>query len=145
MNRDSTLHDTYQVLVKPKRKVPKKITEITGISQEMVQVEGVSLREAYDGLTSFIADHRVITFNAEFDIGFLHAAATELGCARVRNPVSCARQMSRRAWPRRKSYRLADLARDGNLSAKNSHRALADCERALIVYTAASCRLRSVS
>ena len=144
VNRDSTLHDTYQEFVKPKRKIPKKITELTGITQEMVQAEGIGLREAYDGLTKFIGNHRIMTFNAEFDIGFLRAAATELGCEHVRNPVSCALQMARRAWPGRKSYRLADLARDGSLSAVNSHRALVDCERALIVYTAASCKLRSV-
>jgi len=145
VNRDSINHQTFQVLVKPKRRVPKKITEITGITQELVNAEGVTLHEALVDLTAFVGNHRIVTFNAEFDIGFLHAAASEVGCPRLQNSVSCALQMARRAWPGRKSYRLADLARDGNLSLANQHRALGDCERALIVYTAAASRLRSVS
>lgn len=32
----STNHQTIQALVKPSKKVPKKITEITGITQEML-------------------------------------------------------------------------------------------------------------
>jgi len=142
-NRDSMQHDTYQVFVKARRKVPKKITELTGITQEMLNAEGVSLQEALSGLTEFVGTHRIVTFNAEFDVSFLHAAASELGLPRLKNPVSCALQMSRRAWPGRKSYRLAELARDGNLSTENTHRALGDCQRALIVYTAASSKLRS--
>jgi DNA polymerase-3 subunit epsilon len=145
VNRDSTNHETYQALVKPKRRIPKKITEITGITQEMVNAEGVSLHEALADLAAFVGNHRIITFNAEFDIAFLHAAASEVASARLQNSVSCALKMARRAWPGRQSYRLADLARDGNLSSANQHRALGDCERALIVYTAASSRLRSAS
>ncbi|MBU1397268.1 MAG: hypothetical protein KKE84_14180 [Gammaproteobacteria bacterium] len=52
--------------------------------------------------------------------------------------------MSRRAWPGRKSYRLADLAKDGKLSSDGTHRALGDCQRALIVYTAAASRLGTI-
>jgi DNA polymerase III epsilon subunit-like protein len=36
VNRDSDVHDTFRALVKPTRRIPKRITQINGISQEMV-------------------------------------------------------------------------------------------------------------
>jgi DNA polymerase III epsilon subunit family exonuclease len=145
VNRDSINHETYQSLIKPTRKVPAKITELTGITQKMVDLEGVALDLALREFREFVGDLRLVSFNAEFDMAFLHAATTTAGVPAFRNPVSCALKMSRRAWPGRKSYRLAELAKDGGLSSEGTHRALGDCQRALIVYTAASARLKSVS
>jgi DNA polymerase-3 subunit epsilon len=145
VNRDSTQHETYQSLVKPTKKVPKKITDLTGITQEMVNAEGQMLDSALREFAEFVGDLRLVTFNAEFDMSFLNAATSQTGMASFRNPISCALKMSRRAWPGRQSYRLSDLSRDGNLNAEGNHRALGDCQRALIVYTAAASKLRSVS
>jgi DNA polymerase III subunit epsilon len=145
VNRDSTQHETYQTLVKPTRKVPKKITELTGITQEMINADAQALDSALREFAEFVGDLRLVTFNAEFDMAFLNAATSKAGVASFRNPISCALKMSRRAWPGRKSYRLAELSKDGNLSAEGTHRALGDCQRALIVYTAAASKLRAVS
>ena len=142
VNRDSDVHDTFQALVKPTRKVPKKITELTGITQAMVDAEGDSLEKALCEFLQFAGDLPLVSFNAEFDVGFMQVAC-EKNSIELRNPVSCALKLARQAWPGRKSYRLSDLAKDGNLSSDGTHRALADCKRALIVYAAATTRLRS--
>ena len=84
-----------------------------------------------------------MSFNADFDMAFLRNASAKYGIS-INNSVSCALKMARRAWPGRKSYRLADLAKDGNLSSDDTHRALGDCQRALIVYTAAASRLGTI-
>lgn len=143
VNRDSNQHDTYQNLVVAKRKLPKKIVELTGITDDMLKREGVSLEEAVRGFADFAGDLHLVSFNTDFDLPFLYSAAAEHG-VRFSNPTSCALKMARRAWPKRKNYRLADLARDGNLSSLNQHRALGDCERALHVYCAAASKLRAV-
>lgn len=126
----------FQTLVKPSKRIPQHITEINGITQEMVEREGRSLLEALTLFLSFIEDLPLVTFNAPFDMGFLGAAANRHGVS-IRNPYTCALQLARRAWPGLPSYRLPDLARMGNLSAANTHRAVGDCERALIVFTSA--------
>lgn len=144
VNRDSNKHDSFQALVKPTTKVPAKITELTGITQAMIDAEGEEPATALRGLHSFVGEHRIVTFNAEFDMGFLHQAAAQHGL-RFSNEVSCALKMARRAWPGRKSYRLTDLASDGNLSMDGEHRALGDCQRALHIYAAAAAKLRSTS
>lgn len=145
VNRDSTNHETFQALVKPNKKIPKKIVELTGITQEMLDVDGGAIDEALRGFAAFVGDLRLVSFNAEFDMAFLNAATAKCGLTPFNNPVSCALKMARRAWPGRKSYRLVDIAKDGNLDSKDTHRALGDCQRALTVYCAAASKLRSVS
>lgn len=125
--------------------MPKKITDLTGITQQMIEADGQPLDRALREFAEFVGDLRLVTFNAEFDMAFLNAATSKMGMASFRNPISCALKMSRRAWPGRKSYRLSELSKDGNLSAEGTHRALGDCQRALIVYSAAASKLRAVS
>ncbi len=137
VNRDAKHHEVFQTLVRPRKTIPTKITELTGITQSMAESEGKQLTDALQEFEAFIGDLPLVSFNAEFDMAFLNNAARQHGM-QINNPVSCALIMARRAWPERKSYRLADLAKDGNLSTKDSHRALGDCQRALIVYTAAA-------
>lgn len=143
VNRDSINHDTFQSLVKPSKKVPKKITELTGINQSMLDTDGEPIELVLRDFASFVGDLQLVSFNADFDMAFLHNAAAKHSLA-FTNPVSCALKMARRAWPGRKSYRLADLAKDGNLSSDGTHRALGDCQRALLVYTAAASTLGTI-
>ena len=138
-------HDTLQSLVKPRKLVPQKITEITGITQAMVEAEGKPIAEVLNEFREFAGNLRLVAFNADFDIAFLQAAAANAGQPPFNNPVSCALKMARRAWPRRKSFKLDDLAQDGNINLGKAHRALEDSRRALIVYAAAAAELKSVS
>lgn len=137
VNRDSNTHDTFQCLVKPLKCIPKSITRINGISQEMVNQGGEPLETVLKDFAEFIGDLPLVSFNADFDMAFLDGSARQQGII-IRNRVSCALKMARRAWPGRESYRLSDLARDGNLPLESLHRALEDCRRTVFVYTAAA-------
>jgi DNA polymerase III epsilon subunit family exonuclease len=143
--KGTNTHDTYQSLVKPKKAVPKKITEITGITQAMVDDEGRSIDEVLEEFRSFVGELRLVTFNAEFDMAFIQTAAARAGKRPFDNPVSCALKMARRAWPQRKSFRLDDLANDGSINEGQAHRALEDARRALIIYAAAAAQLKSIA
>ncbi|MDP2693596.1 MAG: 3'-5' exonuclease [Gallionella sp.] len=81
--------------------------------------------------------------NTEFDMAFLQAAAKGNGLHTFKNPTSCALKLARKAWPGRKSYRLDDLASDGEFNSGTAHRALEDARRALIVYAAATAALKT--
>ncbi|HLS81716.1 MAG TPA: exonuclease domain-containing protein, partial [Steroidobacter sp.] len=56
VNRDSTQHETYQSLVKPTTKIPKKITDLTGITEEMINADGLSLDRALREFAEFAGD-----------------------------------------------------------------------------------------
>ena len=138
-----TAHETLQALVKPKVAVPFRITELTGITQGMVDRDGDPLRGALEGFATFFGDLRLVSFNAEFDMAFLQAAAKDCGLPPFKNSTSCALKLARKAWPNRKSYHLDDLASDGGFNSGAAHRALEDARRALIVYAAATAILKT--
>lgn len=137
---DSNTHDTFQTLVKAERKVPQEITYITGITQEMVDREGIELRDALAQFVEFIGELPIVTFNAEFDMGFVYSAARKHGI-KINNRYTCALKRARRAWPDLPSHRLAYLAEVGKLPNDSPHRALGDCVRAMIIFTSATSKL----
>ena len=117
--------------------MPRRITEITGISQAMVDIEGRQLPDVLGEFIGFIQDLPLVTFNAAFDMAFLQNAARRHGFA-INNPYTCALQMARHAWPELPSHRLVDLAKIKNLPDNDTHRTLGDCTRALLIFTAAA-------
>lgn len=127
------------MLTKP---LSKEITQLTGITQLMIDRDAVSLEMAISSFLDFVGDLPLVAFNAKFDLSFLKKAAGRQGLT-IPNDVSCALEMSRRAWPGLKSYRLQTLARTGGLQRGLAHRALADCQLALTVYTSAVLKLGS--
>lgn len=141
VNRDSTMHDTFSSLVKPEKKLSKRITEITGITNEMLEREGEKLNDVMSKFLHFVGNSRLVFFNAPFDHAFISNAAIKMG-VQINNPVSCALDMSRRAWPGLKSYKLSYLAK--SLDTTGTHRALKDCELTVTVYCAAANILRRV-
>jgi DNA polymerase III epsilon subunit family exonuclease len=141
---NATKHEGFQSLIKPKKKIPSKITEINGITNEMVDTEGRQLAEVLPEFIEFAGNHRLIAYNANFDMGFLYAAANEIGIT-VHNDHACALNMARRAWPGLPSYKLGSIAEQLNISTKGSHRAIKDCEMAATVYMAAAIKLKSTN
>jgi DNA polymerase-3 subunit epsilon len=74
------------VLVKPERPIPEEITKLTGITEEMVDVYGLTEEVAFRELRFLYgyADY-AMAHNAEFDRGFFEAAVARLawiGCNR---------------------------------------------------------------
>jgi DNA polymerase III epsilon subunit family exonuclease len=137
VNRGSVQHEKFETLIKPLKSVPKEITSITGISQDMIDREGEALETAITDFAAFIEDLPLVAFNAEFHVAFLKNSAAQYNIF-IGNPVSCALKMAQNAWPGRQSHRLVDLARDGKLSTDRPHRAFDDCMRVVFVYHAAA-------
>jgi DNA polymerase III subunit epsilon len=143
VNRDSNTHDTFQALIRSDSKISKDISELTGITQEMIDSKGEPLEQVFKDFMNFIGDHRVVAYNAEFDVKFIKSTAEKFG-VKFDNDVSCALKMARRAWPSLKSYKLSELAKNIGISNKGAHRALIDCEITIHVYVAAASILKSL-
>ena len=99
--KGATTHDTFQALVKSGKTVPKEITDLTGITQVMLDNEGEPLSQVIPQFSDFIGSLRLVTFNAEFNMAFLEVAYENHGIPKPINPVSCALKMVWRAWPHR--------------------------------------------
>jgi DNA polymerase III subunit epsilon len=133
---------SFQSLVKPSKPLPRNITSLIGISQEMVDRDGATLEIALAQFLTFIGDLPLVAFNAQFDMAFLASAAKRCGIT-INNNYSCALQAARRAWPGRQSYKLSDLAKAADLPLDDTHRSLGDCKRTAIIYAAAISKIGS--
>ena len=129
-------HVTFNVLVKPRKKIPAKITKLTGITNEMVEQDGIEIEGAINQLYDFLGDYPVIAYNAKFDISFVEAAYSQFGL-NYKNTTFCALEAARNAYPGLSSYKLENVARALNLDPAGAHRALKDCVLAGLVFVSA--------
>jgi len=127
-------------LVKPSIKLSRKIVELTGITQAMLDADGIAPQDALEQFIEFVGDLPLVTYNAAFDIGFLANAYRRYGKT-LTNKYDCALKRTRRAWPEFSNHKLSYITTLMKLPQTNQHRALADCERAMYVYTTSTSKL----
>ena len=65
------IYRNYSRLVKPNGFIPSVITEITNITNDMVQ-DALPLEDVLPNFMKFIGDRTIIAHNAKFDIGFFN-------------------------------------------------------------------------
>ena len=129
------IHAEFSTLVQVQHTIPREITVLTGISQSMVNRDGIALTEALPRFLAFCADYPIFFHNAPFDKRFLSSAVLKLGL-NFSNPVYCSLKVARAAWPQLSSHTLQALARHIGILPP-THRGLEDVRAALSVLLAA--------
>jgi DNA polymerase III epsilon subunit family exonuclease len=124
--------DKFSTLVKPSRKISKKITEITGITNEMV-ADAPAVSSIISEFKDFIDGYDLVGHNVLFDIKFLDATLARRG-----KSTSCkiydTLKLSKMYFKGMKSYKLTELSRILNIKHTNAHRALSDAEATAKLY-----------
>lgn len=124
-------HATFSFLVKPSRKISRRITTITGITNEMLE-DGISEEEAIRGFCEFIGDLPLVAHNASFDSRFVKATAGRHGLD-IDNMLIDTLSLARKAFPDLQNHKLPTLVEHFNIETI-AHRALEDSHSALRVY-----------
>ena len=115
---------TFSQLVDPRQPVPAKITEITGITGEML-VGKPPIEDVLPRFLEFSADSVLVAHNARFDLGFLDYELSMLMSRTFPRPTLDTLRLARRLLsPMRCS--LGALAERFDTAVKPSHRALDD-------------------
>ena len=70
--------ERFQTFVDPESTLRKEITDLTGITNEML-VGAPKLREIFPKFMEFVGDSILVAHNADFDTGFIRAACVQLG------------------------------------------------------------------
>ncbi len=118
--------DRFSQLVNPEIKIPEKIVNLTGITDEMVKDKPV-IEDVLPNFLEFIEDSVLVAHNASFDMGFMIESFSKLEIT-LENPVLDTLQLSRELFKELKSHKLNIVAKHLNISLKNHHRAVDDSE-----------------
>ena len=133
--RDSVTRErVLNEFVRPSGSIPKRIRELTGITNETV-ADADTVDRVLPRVAAFVGDARVIAHNAHFDRRFLEHNARLMGVTFAGNEWVCTMRMAQRV-PVGGPYKLGALAERLDVPDKGSHRALDDCRATIGVYRA---------
>ena len=119
-------------LVRPSGNIPKRIRELTGISNETV-AGADTVDQVLPRVAAFVGDAPIVAHNAHFDRRFLEHYARLMGMTFAGNEWVCTMRMAQRV-PLGGPYRLGALAERLDVPDQGSHRALDDCRATIGVY-----------
>ncbi len=117
---------SFSTLINPGKDIPAKITELTGITNDMVK-DSPSQQEILPAFVEFIGDSVLVAHNAGFDTGFLNNALKSID-VKLHNTVLDTLELSRRLFPNLKKHKLNIVAGHLKIKLENHHRAVDDAK-----------------
>ena len=104
---DGEIKERYSTFINPQMEIPRRITELTGITGDMVK-DAPLREEAVRGLVEFCQDLPLLGHNILFDYSFVKHDAVNLGLAFEKEALDTL-QIARRALPELESRSLEFL------------------------------------
>lgn len=122
--RDNQVIETMECLVNPNCKIPTRVVELTGITDEMVQ-SGMDKDEAVEKLLDFIDGYVLVGQNINFDYSFLKQWA--VNHKRPLEAKACdTLKLARVLLPAEQPKKLESLCQYFGIERAREHRALDD-------------------
>ena len=123
--KDGKIIDNFNTLVKPEYEIDDFITDLTGITNEMV-AQAPSIQEVLPKFLKYVESYILVGHNINFDINFVYDWALILGLSPLTNNFVDTMRIGRRALPELEHHRLIDLAEYFDIDTNGNHRALKD-------------------
>lgn len=121
---DGEMTETFSQLVNPGCPIPYNITQLTGISDDMVR-DMPPIDEVLPRFLDFCEGAVVVAHNASFDTGFIRQKATDRGLE-FHNKIVDTLRLSRELFPENAKHSLDAVAKRVGVSLENHHRAVDD-------------------
>lgn len=118
--------DKFSTFVNPEMPIPQKITQLTGITDEMVK-DAPSQSEAVSAFLEFAGDNVLVAHNAPFDTSFIAKACEDMGREYNYTSIDTV-AISRAILTDIKNCKLDAVAKFLRLGEFNHHRATDDAE-----------------
>lgn len=119
--------DTFSSFVNPNKIIPKRISELTHITQDMVD-NAPTIEDVLPKFLEFTKDAVMVAHNSAFDMGFIRRDAKKYMGIDYKPPIIDTLQMARDLYPDLKGYNLDRLNKIFKLSLENHHRAIDDAQ-----------------
>lgn len=131
--KNNKIVSKFNSLVKPKNEIDEYITELTGITNEMVK-DAPTIEEILPDFMNYIGNNILIGHNVNFDINFIYDNLYRNKFDVLTNDFIDTMRISRKLLPELPHHRLIDLAKYFKIDSTNNHRSLKDCEITMNVY-----------
>lgn len=118
--------DTFSTFANPEMPIPQKITQLTGITDDMVK-DAPSQSEAVGAFLEFAGDNVLVAHNAPFDTSFIAKACEDMGREYNYTSIDTV-AISRAILKDIKNCKLDTVAKFLRLGDFNHHRATDDAE-----------------
>jgi DNA polymerase III epsilon subunit family exonuclease len=119
--------DEFQMLINPEIAIPKFITKLTGITNEMVSNQP-KINEVLPLLKEFIGDNLIVGHNISFDYRFLQENFWRHENFLLTNDTLCTMKLARRINNDLPSKRLGVVCEHYGLVNEQAHRAMGDVQ-----------------
>ena len=124
--------ERYSSLVNPESFIPKNITALTGITNEMVQ-GAPPFYEVAKKVWEMTEGRVFVAHNVGFDFNIIKNEFIELG-AKFQRQKLCTIRLAKKVFPGKPSYSLGNLCEGLGIPLQNRHRALGDTEATALLF-----------
>lgn len=124
--------DEFSSLINPEQKIPYRITQLTGITNRMVE-QSPKFYEVAAKIVEITEDCVFVAHNVSFDYNFIRQEFKSLGYDYQREKL-CTVKLSRKLIPFKRSYSLGNLCQDLNIPNFHPHRALGDAKATAVLF-----------
>ena len=137
---DGEITDTFSTFANPEMPIPQKITQLTGITDEMVK-DAPSQSEAVSAFLEFAGDNILVAHNASFDTSFIRRACLNMDREYDYTSIDTV-AIARAILPDIKNVKLDTVATYLRLGKFNHHRATDDAEILAKIFISLCARLK---
>ena len=123
---DGRITDTFSELVNPGYRLPDFITDLTGITNEMLS-GAPKIGDVFPRFLDFCGDNIIVGHNVNFDVNFISYAAENLGKSFLNDYIDTLR-IARKLFPEKEHHRLFEVAQYCGVDQPQQHRSGADVE-----------------
>ena len=121
---DGKIVELFSTFVNPNKHISKEITELTGITNDMVK-DAPTINYVLPDFYKFCYGSTIVGHNVQFDMSFIYTAGRKFAY-NFDNPLMDTLEMARKKVPGLRNYKLGTVAEKLSVSLENAHRAVHD-------------------
>lgn len=129
--KDGKIVDEFSTFINPERNIPIKITELTGITNDMVCKSPI-INDVIGDFYKFCEDSIMVAHNIDFDMSFIRRNGKSFGFE-FSNSLLDTIDLCKFLFPELKRYKLNVVAKHLGVSLENHHRAVDDAKATAMI------------
>ncbi|MCH5186273.1 MAG: PolC-type DNA polymerase III, partial [Oscillospiraceae bacterium] len=134
--------DRWSTFVNPREKIPANIVKLTGITDDMVK-NAPYIEDIFDEFARFCDGCTAVAHNADFDMGFMKAAAQRMGKS-FDLPYLDTLMLARVLYPTLSNHKLGNLSKHLSVVLENHHRAVNDAKATADIFIKMTGKLKDM-